>query len=113
MEKQSLIQKAKTLGYKPNTNNQYLFKDLGNGYVVSLQWWGEDINPHIIAVHKDQCILRGSNPYYTDFNYSDHRKLGKINGVKVNKRYLALEHGTTFPLRYALVALELLESKLK
>ena len=113
MDKQILIQKAKSLGYKPNTNNQYLFKDLGNDYVVSLQWWGNDINPHIIAVHKSQCEVKGRNPYYTNYNGSDHRNIDVDNGIKVNKRYLTLEHGTTFPIRYALVALELLESKLK
>ena len=113
MNKQQLINKAKLNGYVANTNKQYLFKDLGNGYITSIQWWGEDTNPHIIAVHKDQCIQRGSNPYYTDYNHSNHIELKNVPaGVKVNRRYIALPNGTTYPNRYAELALEALENRL-
>ena len=111
MTKEQLIAKAKSMGYKstPGHNPNYLSKDLGNEWVIDLQWWGKSEKPNVIATHKKL----GAGEYV---NYgSDHTKLGlqPIDGIVVNKRYARLSEGTSFSLKIVSMALETLENRLK
>ncbi len=104
------------MGYKETTNPRYLFKDLGNGYITSIQWYGNKVNPNIIAVHISEVTPRPNDPYYADYDRSktNHKRLKNVpKGIKVNQRYICLPNGTSYPNRYADMALEVLENRLK
>ena len=109
MTKQDVIAKAKSMGYVIGNNPRYLSKDLGNGWVVDLQWWGSADKPNIIATHKS--LGAGVHVGYD----ADHTKLVKhpINGIVVNERYLRLVEGTSFSLKIVSMALETIENRLK
>ena len=111
MTKEQLIAKAKSMGYKstPGHNPNYLSKDLGNEWVIDLQWWGNSEKPNIIATHKK--LGAGE---YVSYN-ADHTKLVKhpIDGIVVNKRYARLSEGTSFSLKIVSMALETIENRLK
>jgi len=116
MNKEQLIKRVKSMGYAHTTNERYLYKELGNGYITSIQWHGDNINPVIIALHVDELNPRDNDPLYADYSkeITNHKRLKNIpKGIKVNQRYMCLPNGTSYPMRYADIALETLENRLK
>jgi len=108
--KERLIAKAIEMGYSDpnNRNSNYLSKDLGNGWVIDLQWWGKKQKPNIIATHKK--LGGGVYVPYTA-NHFDVVKT-PMKDIVVNKRYVRLVEGTSFPLKLVQMALQTLELRL-
>jgi hypothetical protein len=111
MTKQELILKVKDMGYysTPGHSENYLSKDLGNGWVVDLQWWGANQKPNVIATHKN--LGAGEHVSY-DANHKNIVKT-QIDGIKVNKRYVCLIEGTSFSFKLVPMALETIERRLE
>jgi hypothetical protein len=111
MTKQELISKVKDMGYltTPGHSENYLSKDLGNDWVVDLQWWGSNQKPNVIATHKS--LGAGEHVSYN----ANHKNIitKKIDGIKVNQRYVCLVEGTSFNLKLIPMALETIERRLQ